>query len=184
MAGMKIERLMSRPAFSCSPTDSLARAAQILWENDCGSVPVVDAGGHLLGLLTDRDICFALFFKAARLDQVQVTEAMARRLTTALPGDRVAIAVERMCASRVRRLPIVDAESRLVGMLSLADLARNKSTRTAAAKVLAAVSARPERTEAALKEVELAPRPARREAPSAAAPASRAKRGGSARRKG
>lgn len=63
---MNIEELMTRNVET--PQDMLSRAAQIMWERDCGCVPVVDASRHLMGILTDRDICMAAYTKRKPLD--------------------------------------------------------------------------------------------------------------------
>ncbi len=180
---MKIEKLMQRGIQTCAPGDNLASAAQVLWEKDCGSAPVVDAEGRLVGVITDRDICMSAFFKASRLDQVRVADAMSKQVVQAQPKESLKAAVERMCAARVRRLPVVDGTGVLVGMLTLADLAKSRTSRAAAAKVLAAVSSRPEPAAEALPVMELKPRratSARAKAPVAEPRSRRA----SARRRG
>ena len=63
---MKIENVMTRQVRTCAPGDNLNTAANVMWENDCGSVPVVDATGRAVGMLTDRDVCMAAFFHGAR----------------------------------------------------------------------------------------------------------------------
>ncbi len=175
---MKIEKLMQRRVHTCSPSDTLNSVAQILWERDCGCVPVVDGERRLLGLITDRDICMAAFFKAARLDQLRVTDVMSKHLTSAAPQDSLTTAAQRMCEARVRRMPVVDAEGKLVGILSLADLTRHASARAAASRVLAAVCQAARPAAESLFELELHPQRTQR----GAAEPSPAKRGAGRRR--
>ena len=59
---MRVKELMSQPVRSCAVTDSADRAAQIMWEGDCGAVPVLDDDRRLVGVVTNRDICMAAFF--------------------------------------------------------------------------------------------------------------------------
>ena len=61
---MRVEQLMSRPVHCCRPEDTLACAAQLMWDHDCGCVPVVAADGTgLAGIITDRDICMCAYFQ-------------------------------------------------------------------------------------------------------------------------
>jgi CBS domain-containing protein len=124
---MKIEKLMTRNVRACAPTDSLATAAHLMWEGDLGLVPVVDAEGRPVGVLTDRDICMSALFNGARLEEVPVARSMSREVATVRADDSVREALDLMREQRVRRLPVVDADGRLAGVLSLADLARSWS---------------------------------------------------------
>lgn len=121
---MKIEKLMSRNVRACAPTDSLARAAHLMWEGDLGLVPVVDEQGRPVGVLTDRDIAMSALFNGARLEEVAVARTMSREVTTLALDSSLQEALDLMRAQRVRRLPVVDSEGRMAGILSLADLAR------------------------------------------------------------
>jgi CBS domain-containing protein len=120
---MKIADLMTKTVRTCTVNDSLNAAANVMWEHDCGIVPVVDAAGALAGVVTDRDICMATFFHGARLAELPVREVMARDLHTLRPDAPLFDALELMRRMQVRRLPIVDDEGALVGILSLADVA-------------------------------------------------------------
>lgn len=120
---MKIETLMTRPVRACAPTDTLDTAAHLMWEGDCGIVPVVDADGRPVGVLTDRDVCMSALFNGAPLGELPVARAMSRELVCVSSSDSIHDALDRMRERRVRRLPVVDAEGRLAGMLSLADVA-------------------------------------------------------------
>jgi len=118
--------LMTRSVRSCGPDDALAEAGRALWEGDCGCVPVVADGPseRLVGVLTDRDVCMAAWTTGARLPALRVRDAMATSLHTCGPDDPVSHALELMSEAQVRRLPVLDETGRLVGILSLADVAR------------------------------------------------------------
>ena len=124
---MKIEKLMSRTVRACAPTDNLATAAHLMWEGDLGLVPVVDAEGRPVGVLTDRDICMSALFNGARLEDVPVARSMSRNVATVRADGSLREALDLMRDQRVRRLPVVDGDGRLAGVLSLADLARTWS---------------------------------------------------------
>lgn len=122
---MKIEELMTKQVQTCRAQDTLARAAQIMWEQDCGVVPVVDDEGRVVGMLTDRDGFMATYTQGRRLDEVTVGSAMAHKVYACQPGDDIHTAERLMREAKIHRLPIVDAEGRLAGILALADLARH-----------------------------------------------------------
>jgi len=121
---MKVAQLMTRSPKSCGVHESLARAAQIMWETDCGCVPVVDESSAVVGLLTDRDICMAAYTQGRSLSDIGVQSAMARHVSTCGAKDSLRTALERMLAARVRRLPVVDEDNKLVGVVSLGDVWR------------------------------------------------------------
>lgn len=118
-----VSTIMSENPVTCSPKDSLARAAQIMWDGDCGVVPVVEADGTLAGLITDRDICMATFTRGEPPSALDVGSAMAKAVYGAAPSDSIAYAAGIMGRYQVRRLPIVE-NGRIVGIVSLADFAR------------------------------------------------------------
>jgi CBS domain-containing protein len=126
---MNISQFMTKNVLTCHADDSLSRAAQLMWEHDCGCVPVVDEHGHVQGMITDRDICMAAFTQGKRLDEIPVASAMSREVLAASPGDDVDRVAELMSKRQVRRIPVVDGQHQLVGVLSLADLARALSDR-------------------------------------------------------
>lgn len=121
---MLVEQLMNRPPVSCGATDSLHRAAGLMIEHDCGALPVVDESGHPCGILTDRDICIAAHQLGLPLESITAAQAMTRELHTCRAGDPVGVAERIMSKCRVRRVPVVDQEGALVGIITLGDLAR------------------------------------------------------------
>jgi len=121
---MEVRELMTREVRTCRAEDSVNEAARIMWESDCGSVPVVDTGSRLVGMVTDRDVCMAAYTQGQRLDAIPVASAMSTQVYTCRPSDGLAHVAGIMRDEQVRRLPVVDADGRLVGILSLNDLAR------------------------------------------------------------
>ena len=119
---MKVQDIFTRDAKSCRPETNLSAAASIMWDNDCGIVPVTDAGGKVIGVLTDRDICMAAATQNRRASEIRVSEIMSGRLSTCGPDDDVRSALKTLRTAQVRRLPVVDAEGRLQGLLSLNDV--------------------------------------------------------------
>jgi CBS domain-containing protein len=123
---MRIEQLMTRAAKTCRPGHSLCEAAEMMWVNDCGCLPVTagDGSGRLVGMITDRDICLAARFRGSSLEEVRVADAMTKDVRACNPEDPIAEAEAIMREARVRRLPVVDGSERVIGLLSLTDLAR------------------------------------------------------------
>jgi CBS-domain-containing membrane protein len=120
---MKVRALMSSPAHTVRSTDSLAEAARLLWENDCGMLPVVDAAGKVSAAITDRDICMGAYTRGRALAELRVGDSMSRSVVTCHAEDEVPAAVRLMVQHQLHRLPVVDAHGQPCGVLSLNDLA-------------------------------------------------------------
>jgi CBS domain-containing protein len=130
---MKIQDIMTCPVESCGPATDLAAAAMIMWRQDCGVVPVVDTQENVVGVITDRDICIAAATRHCRPEELRVGDVMGNRLATVRPDDDVRVALDTMRRERVRRVPVVGADKRLLGILSLNDLAQAAKPVTARA---------------------------------------------------
>ncbi len=104
-----------------APAQSVADAAQMMKEEDVGSLPVVEEG-RLIGIVTDRDIVVRTVAERVDPQSVKVGDVASRELATVEPGQDLDEALTLMARHRVRRLPVVE-EGRLVGMLAQADVA-------------------------------------------------------------
>jgi CBS domain-containing protein len=133
---MRVEQLMTKQVKSCSADDTLDRAAQLMWDNDCGCLPVCVGDGvdRAVGVITDRDVCMSALFQGRPLRELRVADAMARQLQTCRPGDSLSDAEKTMRQARIRRLPVVDEPGAVIGMISLADLAREAARQSTGAK--------------------------------------------------
>lgn len=123
---MLVEQLMTRQAVSCRPEDSLSHAAQLMWEHDCGCLPVCTGNGisKVAGVITDRDICMSALFQNRPLQDLRVSDAMSTQAHVSRPSDPLSAVERTMSEAKIRRLPVVDEQGSLVGMVTLADLAR------------------------------------------------------------
>ena len=124
---MKVEQLMTRDVQSCGPSDPLTAAAQIMWGRDCGCVPVVerdDGGARVVGMITDRDVCMAAYTQGRSLSDIKIGSAMARNVRSCRSTDSLRTAMKILEQNQVHRLPVLDHNDRLIGLLSLADVAR------------------------------------------------------------
>jgi len=120
---MKVEQIMTHDVVTCGPDDTLEVAARLMWERDCGAVPVV-RDGHVVAMLTDRDVAMAALTQGRPLHEIQVSSAMSQELASCHRTDPVSLAVAILKRRQLHRLPVVDGDAELVGMLSLADVAR------------------------------------------------------------
>jgi len=119
---MKVKKLMQENVASCSLDAPVTEAARIMWEHDCGFVPVVDEGRRLAGIVTDRDIAMAGLMTGLPLGLVRVREVMTDEIAACSPEDDVNDAHAAMREHQVRRLPVVDDDDQVVGVVSLNDL--------------------------------------------------------------
>lgn len=120
---MKLREVMTENPVVCRSTDTLSTVAGLMWEHDCGVLPVVDESEHLVGIVTDRDVCMAAYTTGSRLDELGVSQAMSRQVFTLSPEAELEEATALMGDKQIRRIPITDASSRPVGLLSLNDIA-------------------------------------------------------------
>jgi CBS domain-containing protein len=142
---MRVRQIMTKSVLTCRASDSLARAAQIMWENDIGCLPVLHEG-RLAGMITDRDIAMVAYLKRDRLLDIHVSAAMTHQVLCCHPDDDVADVERTMSQCQVRRVPVIDELECPIGMLSLNDIALASTrggevTPAEVATLLAAVSA-------------------------------------------
>ncbi len=119
---MKVKELMTDNPKACTLTGNLAEAARLMWEADCGIVPVVAEDGKVVGLITDRDICMAAMIKGRNESNIAVEDAITGKVVTCRPDDDIHTALNTMRENRVRRLPVVAADGKLQGVLSMNDV--------------------------------------------------------------
>lgn len=118
---MQVEQIMTRQPATCRADETLNQAARIMWERDCGFVPVVDDAGHVVGVVTDRDACMGAYTQGRALGEIPVTTAMSKRVHFCHPEEELGRALDVMRHEGVRRLVVIDNRERLVGVLSLGD---------------------------------------------------------------
>ena len=136
---MQIKDLMNPSVVTIEPTSSAALAARLISRHNVGVLPVCGADGRLRGVVTDRDIVLRCIAAEEDPAQTMVRDIMTRSCATVSPGDDCREATRIMSARQVRRLPVVE-EGRLVGMISLSDLARSRRFDMEAAQALCEIS--------------------------------------------
>ena len=119
---MKVREIMTKDVRTCRPDTSLAEAVRLMWEKDCGVLPVVTADGKVTGMITDRDICVAIATRGQTADRILVSGVIGPKVCICAPDDDAIVALQTMKSQRIRRLAVVDARGRLLGILSLSDV--------------------------------------------------------------
>jgi CBS domain-containing protein len=120
---MKVKEIMTSEPLTCSPDTSAAAAARLMWDGDCGILPVAE-GGKLVGVVTDRDLYIALATQDRQASGLSVGDVAVRNVATCRPEDEVSAALETMKTHRCRRLPVVGFGEAIAGILSLTDVVR------------------------------------------------------------
>ena len=120
---MKVRDVMRRDAAVCGPDNNLAAVAETMWKRDVGVVPVVDGRGRAVGMITDRDVCIAVGTRHRMAADIAVEEVMSTDLASVRPEEDLDDAQEQMRRRKVRRLPVLETDGTLVGILSIDDLA-------------------------------------------------------------
>ena len=126
---MTVKELQTSNVRTVSPDTDLAVVAKLMWEGDCGAVPVVTDDRKVIGMITDRDICIAAATRAKPPAEIRAGEVITNHGVHAVKqDDDVRVAMRTMRKHKVRRLPVVDREQRLAGIVSINDLAINASS--------------------------------------------------------
>ena len=136
---MKVCDIMSSHVVSIGQDEPVSAAARLLKRANVGALPVCDSHQRLRGIVTDRDIVTRCVAADADPSETPVREIMSRGVVTAAPFDELTAAARRMSDDRVRRLPVLD-DGRLVGIVTLCDMARESNTEMEAAAALAEIS--------------------------------------------
>ncbi|HET8580241.1 MAG TPA: CBS domain-containing protein [Nitrospiraceae bacterium] len=122
---MKVRDIMTRDVQCCGPDTNLAVAAKMMWDSDCGVLPVLNVEGRVLGVITDRDICVAVATRNKLASEITVWEPVTGKACTCRDTDDIHTTLDIMKREKVRRLPVVDEDGLLQGMLSMNDLVLN-----------------------------------------------------------
>jgi len=137
---MLVRDIMTSHVISVGQSEPVTAAVRLLRRYNLGALPVCDDAGRLRGLVTDRDIVLRCLGQESDPASTRLSEIMSRAVSTARPEDSVRAAAETMARQRVRRLPVTE-NGRVVGMLSLCDMARRAECRADCAWALEGVSA-------------------------------------------
>lgn len=130
---MKIAEIMEKNVKTCTLNMNLETVARMMWDNDCGSVPVIDKDRKPIGMITDRDITMSSILNHKPLWDLNVGEVTNnRKVFTCTIDDNVQSALDIMKDQKIRRLPVTSHTGEIAGILSMDDLivaAENRSSR-------------------------------------------------------
>lgn len=119
---MLVRDVMTTAPTVCKSTDSIERVAKLMAEHDCGAIPVCDAG-NVVGMITDRDISCRVVATGTAADSVAASLVMSKPVCTVRQDEPVETAIDLMKTRQVRRLPVVNDEGVIVGIIAPSDLA-------------------------------------------------------------
>jgi CBS domain-containing protein len=124
---LKVSEIMHEYPVCCMQTDTAQRAAELMKENHVGALPVVKQGsrGKLIGIVTDRDLCLRVIAEARDPLKAKVEECMTGAPVSCQQNDTIDRALELMREFHVRRIPVVDTDNRICGIISFANLVVN-----------------------------------------------------------
>jgi CBS domain-containing protein len=122
-------QLMTHHPVFCLASDTVDRAAQLMRQEDVGSLPVIEnhQSKKLLGIVTDRDIALQVVADARDARRTRVQEVMTRNPVTCHADNDLQVALAAMAGHQVRRIPIVDEEDQILGIISQSDIATRVS---------------------------------------------------------
>lgn len=139
---MKIKQIMTDNVYALQDGDTLIDAADLMAKHDIGIIPIIDVHGKINGVITDRDIVIKAVAQNISVEE-PIKRVMSNHIHTVKTEDDVGKAVTIMSDFQIRRLPVVNEENELIGMISIGDIAVNESTDLKAGHALSEVSMPP-----------------------------------------
>ncbi|HTS75215.1 MAG TPA: CBS domain-containing protein [Bryobacteraceae bacterium] len=119
---MQVHEVMTTNISSCSPETNAAAAAEVMWTNNTSYLPIVENGGNVVGIVTDRDLFIALGTQNRRASDMTVGEIMQRHVACCSPDDDLRRTLTAMANENAQRLLVVDGSGHLLGALTVNDL--------------------------------------------------------------
>ncbi len=132
---MKVKDAMHRHAFSVHPNASISAISETMRIHDVGAIPIVE-DDRLAGIITDRDIVIRAFFNGRNPSELKARDIMTKRVISCRDNENLQNAVQMMEKNKIRRLPVVDENDLLIGMLSLGDVAHVASSQLIAGALM------------------------------------------------
>lgn len=118
-----VQDVMTKEPVCCSPNDTVQQAARLMKQQDVGSLPVCAQDRKLVGIITDRDIAVSVVADGRDATTIRVEQCMTKSdLATCRPQDDLSKVLELMKRQQVRRIPVVDDQGRVIGIVAQADI--------------------------------------------------------------
>jgi CBS domain-containing protein len=122
---MTVKDVMTTRVATCRPEMNLAEATALMLDNDCAALPVLGKTGELAGIVTDRDVCIALGTRNVRSSELCVRDVIKDHTLVCKSSDDIHTALQTMRRGKIRRLPVVNDDALLKGIVSMDDVALN-----------------------------------------------------------
>jgi CBS domain-containing protein len=141
----KCRELMTREPVCCEPNDAVTRVAELMKKEDVGSVPVVESlsSRRLVGIVTDRDLVTKVVAGGRAVEQATARDAMTFNPTTCKEEDDISHAMSLMAQRQVRRMPVVDTQGRVTGIIAQADVATRMRSDSETGQMVESISEPP-----------------------------------------
>ena len=131
---MSVKNVMVRTPAFCASETNLGTAAEVLWNRNCGILPIVNVHQKVVGVVTDRDLAIAMGTRNRLPGEITLAEVASGKLYSCKPDDGIPAALKTMAENKVRRLVVVNAEGKLEGILSMDDIVLRAETTTGVGK--------------------------------------------------
>ena len=119
---MKVSEVMTKSPACCSSDTNLGAAAEIMWNSNCGFLPILSSQQTVVGVITDRDMCMAMATRNRMPGDITVQEVSSGTIHSCKSEDEIMTALATMKENGVRRLPVLGPKGKLAGVLSVDDL--------------------------------------------------------------
>jgi CBS domain-containing protein len=121
----KCNEVMTKDPVCCLPNDSVAKAAELMQSGNIGSIPVIEneQNQKLVGIVTDRDLALKIVAEGRDAKSTNVEAVMTHKVVTCLADDDLQKALDAMAEHQLRRIPVVDSDNKIVGIIAQADVA-------------------------------------------------------------
>jgi CBS domain-containing protein len=139
---MHVDQLMTSNPVCCTPDSPLSDVAQLMVQHDCGEIPVAQPGGALVGVITDRDIVCRTVARGLNPLEMRAADCMSQPALAVTVGTGLEECCRLMESRQIRRMPVVDMQGRICGIVAQADIAMHGS-RARTAELVREVSEAP-----------------------------------------
>ncbi|NNE99858.1 MAG: CBS domain-containing protein [Pyrinomonadaceae bacterium] len=126
---MKVNNVMTKNVGFCRETDNLATAVGLMWQKDCGIVPILDTEDRVIGVITDRDVSIAVTTRNRAPSEISAAAMIIGKTITCSKNDSIKNVLKKMSKHQINRIPVVTKKGRLKGVISINDLLQMKKSK-------------------------------------------------------
>ncbi len=133
---MKVKKIMTKKVGFCHLDDKLIKAVGIMWQFDCGAVPILDVKNKVVGFITDRDICIAVTTRNRLSSELMINEVVTGKVITCSPKNDIEDVLKIMGKNQIKRLPVIKKSGALAGIISITDILRSTKSKLLRKRIL------------------------------------------------